>query len=158
MPLSKQAILNRRAEAGIPYVSPNFGDGGWHPTPGCVRFTEEWEPLGDHILVAVDLEPEQTNGLIVKPNVAVNLERNSRTGRVLKVGPGKWIDGTWWKFSTPTPHWEWIPRYRQPMTLRIGQRVLIGQYADWESWDGSWEGRGANIVICQEADVRAILA
>lgn len=141
MALSKQAILNRQAEQGIPHISPRFGDGGWHTTPGCMEFSREWEPLGDHILVELDDEPEAKNS-IFRPDVALNQEKMTRTGTVLKVGPGKRIDDE--------------PSQREPMYLMPGDRVIVGQYSDWESWDADWEGRDRNIAVFQQNDVRAI--
>lgn len=143
MPLSKQQILNRQAEQGIPWVSPGHGDGGWHTTPGCLQFDpHDLEPLGDHILVELDAEPA-TKGVLAKPDIAVNRERTTRTGTVLKVGPGK---------RDPDN-----PRERLPMYLKPGQRVVVGHYSDWESWEADWEGRGRNVVIFQENDVRGTL-
>lgn len=43
------------------------------------------------------------------------------------------------------------------MTLKPGDRVIVGQYSDWESWDYDYEGRGANIGVFQEADVRLLV-
>jgi hypothetical protein len=63
---------------------------------------------------------------------------------VLAVGPGKWIEGAWWKrfepltlymedadtgkpFSVPVPgsEWEWVPGYRETPEVSPGQIVLF---------------------------------
>jgi chaperonin GroES len=46
------------------------------------------------------------------------------------------------------------PLIFKPTTLQPGDRVIIGHYSDWESWFSDYEGRGRNVVLCQEADVR----
>src|SRR5712664_1517966 len=61
-------------------------------------------------------------------------------GIVLAVGPGKWHPGEWWKVQRqhfggkyrPLPcapettlAWEWIPGYRQQMTVKPGDKLLF---------------------------------
>lgn len=150
------------------YISPNYGDGAWHTTPGCQLYTTEWEPLNDRIMI--QLFPEvKTDSAIALPQTAVRAS-TTREGIVLKTGPGKLILGTWWKVRNPVAEksdsylvndfgtWEWTPGRRQKMQVHPGMRVIIGKWTDWESWDAGWESEGANIVICQEADVRAIVS
>lgn len=149
MPKTREQIKHERQHA-LPYISPHFGDGGWHTTPGALSFDPKTiQPFGDHILVAIDSESE-SEGMIAKPDIARNVERNCRIGTVLKVGPGEWKD-------SKTHKGKHIG-IRIPMTLKPGDRVVVGQYSDWESWDADYEGRGANICIFQEADVRGVLS
>lgn len=102
--------------------------------------------MGDHILIEID--PEQPKSrLITAPDVATNREIGTRIGTVIAVGPGKWIE-------KPGLSWELTKQTFRPTTLKPGDRVVIGHYSDWESWFSDYEGRAANVVLCQEADVR----
>jgi co-chaperonin GroES (HSP10) len=109
------------------------------------------KPLGDHILVVLDDEtpPSET---IVAPDIARNREIGTRIGTVIAVGPGKWREA-----GKNSESWMLNPLRRKPMTLKVGDRVTIGHYSDWESWFSDYEGRGKNVVLCQEADVRGVL-
>lgn len=131
-----------------PHVSPNYKDGAWHTTPGCQEFVTEWEPRNDRMLVR--LLPEVYKGVLHLPENRSALTL-TRLGMVLKTGPGKWVEGTWWHFEKPQSHWEWIPGHREEMVIKPGMRVAIGQFTDWESNAAGW---GENIVLCQQADVR----
>ena len=106
-------------------------------------------PLGNHILVELDAESIHTTKLVV-PDIARNREIGTRLGTILAVGPGKW-------YEKPGLSWELTRQYFKPTTLKPGDRVYIGHYSDWESWNcaaDGYAGRGANIVLCQEEDVR----
>jgi co-chaperonin GroES (HSP10) len=161
MALSQQEIKARALEGRDgtrekSWVSPHFGDGGWHTQPGALRFDPRTiAPLGDHILLELDSEPEKTTGLIVKPEIALNQERGTRTGIVLKVGPGKWVEQHSQLFPAVDLALHVGKLTRKPMTLKPGDRVVIGPHSDWESWD-AW-APGKNVVLCQEADVRVVL-
>jgi hypothetical protein len=145
------------------YVSPNFGDGGWHTTPGCQLFVTEWEPRNDHIMVRITDTQEIKTSLVI-PESARTVKALTRKGIVLKCGPGKWVPGEWWychvdvedtaHFDDDVYEWRWIPGHRQEMLVQPGAQVVIGQWTDWESADAGW---GENVVICQQADVRVIL-
>lgn len=161
MPLTKEEIKARsEARRGSAYVSPNYGDGGWHTTPGMNEFSTEWEPMGDRILVR--LAPIKQPSSIV---ALTDASDTSRFGTVLKVGPGKFRDGHWYKRGVtwkPDKHgiqqgsggvWEWIPGQRIPLTLRPGDNVVIGRWHDWSTLESGW---GEEIVLCQEADVRVL--
>lgn len=118
------------------WVSPNHGDGGWHTTPGMQLYTTEWQPLRDRILVQLFDEPMKI-GRIHRPEMAAAFHEGTRRGIVLKVGPGRWIDGYFYKLD-----------------VKPGEEIVIGRWADWESADAGW---GQNVVICQEADIRVIV-
>jgi co-chaperonin GroES (HSP10) len=172
IPLSKEQIRKGHDNADT-YISPNYGDGGWHTTPGCLQFTTEWEPRNDHILVRIEEVNDLKSSIIHIPDSARTHKGNTRTGVVLKCGPGKWIPGEWWNvfkgfIAIHNPktadgierpcdrvyEWEWLPGHRREMTVHPGQRVIIGNFSDYETGDAAW---GENIVVCQEADVRGIL-
>jgi co-chaperonin GroES (HSP10) len=108
-------------------------------------------PLGDHVLIELDPEKPPAGRLFI-PEVAQNQEIGTRTGTVLAVGPGRWQEKRNSDLS-----WVLNPRVFKPTTLKPGDRVLIGHFSDWESWNCAHDGhqsRDRNIVLCQEADVR----
>lgn len=111
------------------------------------------QPLGDHILIELDEGTEPT--FLHVPDSAKNQEIGTRIGTVLKVGPGKWREKRNWEET-----WMLNPYVLDPMRLKPGDRVVIGHYSDWESWNCSADGhqqRDKNIVLCQQNDVRLIL-
>lgn len=112
------------------------------------------KPLGDHILVELD-EEEALSRLIQAPEICKNREIGTRRGTVLSVGPGKWREKRKMEESCILN-----PLVFVPTKLKPGDRVLIGHYSDWESWNCSADGhesRDKNVVLCQEADVRVVL-
>lgn len=95
----------------------------------------------------MELDEATEKSTLEIPDIARNKDIATRTGLVLAVGPGKWKEKSGLS-------WENTRQYRTLMTLKPGDRVVIGHYSDWESWHCDYEGRGRNIVLCQEADVR----
>lgn len=110
------------------------------------------KPLGNHILVVLD-EETPLSSVITTPDVARNREIGTRIGTVIAVGPGKWVEKR--KY---TETYLVNREVFKPVTLKPGDRVVIGHYSDWESWGADYEGRAANVVLCQEADVRVIIS
>lgn len=110
------------------------------------------QPLGDHILVELDQEVPLSIAIIA-PDICHHQDIGTRIGTVIAVGPGKLAEK-----RKNTESWMLNPLVHKPLTLRPGDRVIIGHYSDWESWFSDYEGRGANVVLCQEADVRLVLA
>jgi co-chaperonin GroES (HSP10) len=110
------------------------------------------KPLGNHILVELEEATDPPAAGLVIPDVARNKDIGTRTGVVLAVGPGKWHE-------KPGLSWELTRQVFKPTTLKPGQRVVIGHYSDWESWNCSADGHQSekNIVLCQEADVRVVI-
>lgn len=106
------------------------------------------EPLGDHILVVLDEETPPSK-LIEAPDVARNTDIGTRIGTVIAVGPGKWQEK-----RKHTESYLLNGEVFKPVTLKPGDCVVIGHYSDWESWFCDFEGRGRNVVLCQENDVR----
>jgi co-chaperonin GroES (HSP10) len=159
-PVSKEVWRNNRTQVGGLWFDP-------------LKIT----PLTDHILLVLDSEsqcgipdcpcndgdtcnylatkdtPAMTppRGTIIKPDVARNQEIGTRIGTVVSVGPGKWHEKRKSDLS-----WVLNPLLFKPTTLKPGDRVAIGHYSDWESWFCDYEGRGRNVVLCQEADVRVV--
>lgn len=106
-------------------------------------------PLGDHVLIELE-EATDKRATLELPDIARNKDIGTRFGTVLAVGPGKWHE-------KPGLSWELTRQYFKPTTLKVGQRVAIGHFSDWESWSADFEARDSNIVLCQEADVRVII-
>lgn len=87
-------------------------------------------------------------------------------GKVIAVGPGKWIPGEWWKvwkgrlncdISKPDGYggkeyeWEWIDGYRQEILVRPGQTVYFNS-----RWNDVEQLPGAQHLI-QEADIFCVV-
>lgn len=99
-------------------------------------------PMGDSVLIErlEPIEQEQT-GLIIKPDKRRDEGKMIlRKGRVLAVGPGKWIPGTWWKVKQyANTHgiergnidlldwreWEWLDGYRETPEVKPGMTVIF---------------------------------
>lgn len=124
--------------------------------PQCTQVGGLWfdplkiQPLGDHILVELD-DDVPMSVLVFAPETAER-EIGTRLGTVIAVGPGKLTEKR--RFSES---WMMNPLVYKATTLKVGDRVAIGHYSDWESWFSDYEGRGRNVVLCQEADVRLVL-
>jgi co-chaperonin GroES (HSP10) len=71
------------------------------------------------------LEPidrDRTGQIVVTDMETADNKMLLRKGRVLSVGPGKWIPGTWWHFKTG---WEWLDGYREKPTVKPGDLVIF---------------------------------
>lgn len=113
------------------------------------------QPLGDHILIQLDAETPPSK-VIAAPQTAAK-EIGTRIGTVIAVGPGKYRQKLTSIERGKPIGWILNPLIFKPTTLKPGDRVAIGHYSDWESWSSDYEGRGRNVVLCQEADVRVVL-
>lgn len=130
--MDKKTIAQRHVP-GDAYVSPHYGDGGWHGSSiGSVKFDTDWEPLFDRILVK--RIAEQPKGLIIAPETAAKQTDTSR-GIVLRVGRGKRIEG---EGDT-----------RRPLEVAPGDEIIFGRFTDWDSF-------GEDVVLIQEADIRVV--
>lgn len=157
MPLTKEQI--KQQSIADSWVSPHFGDGGWHGSSfGSEKFDADWQPRHDRILVR-RIPDVQSSVIILKPSY------HEGRAQIVKVGPGKWIPGEWWRFRSlagfPAPddvdmdiqgyYWDWIPGYRKSLDVHPGMQVIIGPHSDWDSYAGEY-------LLCQEADVRVVLS
>lgn len=110
------------------------------------------QPRNERIVVR--RHPEQQKGVIATPEIAAG---KSQRGTILAVGPGKWHEGEWWLIKGK---WEWIPAWREPMTVRPGMEVCFS--SKWndlahDRFDDLPVGADPYIHLLQEADVLAIL-
>lgn len=97
-------------------------------------------PLHDRIVLRRLEVPQQGTAvrianLIIIPDSA---KEPSTLCEVIAVGPGRWRE---------TEEGE---RLFEPTTLRPGEKVIIGQYNDFEH-------NGEGFLICMEADVRVVV-
>lgn len=145
MPLNQQQVKHAPVSKEV-WKQQRTQVGGLWFDPRTIR------PLGDHILVELDQEAAPSS-VIAAPDVAKNQDIIQRTGTVLAAGPGKWKEK-----RVHTESWVDNREYFARTVLKPGDRVIIGHYSDWESWHSDYEGRGANIVLCQEADVRVVVS
>ncbi|AHB87599.1 heat shock protein 60 family co-chaperone GroES [Thermosynechococcus sp. NK55a] len=91
------------------------------------------KPLGDRIFVKVAESEERTAGGILLPD---NAREKPQVGEVTAVGPGKLTeDGK-----------------RQPMDVKVGDKVLYSKYAGTEVKLG-----GEDYVLLSEKDILAIV-
>lgn len=93
--------------------------------------TCDLNPLDDRLVVQVDPLPDMRGGLIL-PNAANRKpDHGTATGTVVKVGPGKLIDGR-----------------RIPLQVGVGDRVLYGFYGGFDV-----EDNGVTYKMLTESDV-----
>jgi co-chaperonin GroES (HSP10) len=133
--------IKRRHQASDTWVSPHYGDGGWHETPGRPGFDPlDLIPLRDRILVRIFTEKLKYER-IIRPETAAVEQIHSRRGVILKVGPGRWFDGDFLETE-----------------VAPGMEVIIGPHHDYQSVDAGWVAKdGTYICLCQEADIRVIV-
>ncbi len=86
------------------------------------------KPLGDRIIVEPMAAETKTSGGIIIPDTA---KEKPHKGMVLAVGPGK---------------------KDEPLTLKVGDKILYGKYAGTEL-----NHNGKEYMIMKEADVYAIV-
>ncbi len=86
------------------------------------------KPLADRVLIEPAVAEEKTAGGIIIPDTA---KEKPQKGKVVAVGPGK-ID--------------------EPMTVKVGDKVLYGKYAGTEISDND-----NDYLIMRESDIVAIV-
>ena len=89
-------------------------------------------PLGDRVVVKPLPREEVTRSGIVLPDTA---KEKPQEGEILAVGPGKLDDGE-----------------RQPMDVKVGDRVLYAKYAGTE-----FKLEDDELLILSEKDILAVL-
>lgn len=97
--------------------------------------TCDLNPLDDRVVILPDELPKQTTGGILIPDQArKNPDHGFGIGTVMKVGPGKNVNGT-----------------RLPMFLSVGDRVLFGWYGgvDAESGGVTYRMMWESEVFCR---------
>ncbi|MEW6073649.1 MAG: co-chaperone GroES [Planctomycetota bacterium] len=90
-------------------------------------------PLGDRVLLQRAEAEEKTAGGILLPESAKD---KPKEGRIMAVGNGKTLDSG----------------ERQPMTVKVGDRVLFSSYAGTEV-----KYQGEEYLIMSESDILAVV-
>lgn len=91
-------------------------------------------PLSDRIVVEPKAAETKTAGGIIIPDTAG--KEKPMEGTVMAVGPGKFTDGN-----------------RQPMQVKVGDKVLFGKYAG----SNSVKVDGKELFIMSEDEVMGVL-
>ena len=91
------------------------------------------KPLHDRVVIRRLGETKTSTGGIVIPD---NAAEKPSTGEVVSVGPGKTTENG----------------NVQPLTVKIGQKVLFGKYAGTEV-----EVKGEDYIVMREDDIMGIL-
>ncbi|MCG8365715.1 MAG: co-chaperone GroES [Pseudanabaenales cyanobacterium] len=92
------------------------------------------KPLGDRVFIKVSASEEKTAGGILLPDTA---KEKPQVGEVSAVGPGKLGDDG----------------KRQPMDVKVGDKVLYSKYAGTDIKLGSEE-----YVLLSEKDILAVVS
>ena len=91
------------------------------------------KPLGDRLIVRAIEEEETTASGIVLPDTA---KEKPQEGKVLAIGPGRMLDDG----------------KREPMDVKVGQKVLYAKYAGTE-----FKVEGEELLIVSQKDILAIV-
>lgn len=91
------------------------------------------KPLADRVVVKKLESEEKTSGGIVLPDTA---KEKPQQGEILAVGPGKFDD----------------KGHRQPMEVKVGDKVLFAKYSGTEV-----KIEGVEYLILAERDILAII-
>ncbi|MBI3746245.1 MAG: co-chaperone GroES [Chloroflexi bacterium] len=90
-------------------------------------------PLGDRVVVRPSAREEMTKSGIVLPDTA---KEKPQEGEILAAGPGRVLDDG----------------KREPMDVKVGQKVLYGKYAGTE-----FKVDGEDLLIVSQKDILAIV-
>ena len=90
-------------------------------------------PLGDRVVIQPTPREEMTKSGIVLPDTA---KEKPQEGKVLAIGPGRMLDDG----------------KREPMDVKVGQKVLYAKYAGTE-----FKVEGEELLIVSQKDILAIV-
>jgi chaperonin GroES len=91
------------------------------------------EPVNDFILVDPVIDEKSAGGIIL---VAGEQSERPWKGKILKVGPGKYVDGV-----------------LEPMRMKVGQVVLFQQFPHFDFVD-----KGKRFIFVRELQVVAVVS
>ena len=91
------------------------------------------QPLGDRVVIKPMAREEMTKSGIVLPDTA---KEKPQEGLILAAGPGRILDDG----------------KREPMDVKVGQKVLYGKYAGTE-----FKVEGDELLIVSQKDILAIV-
>ncbi len=95
--------------------------------------SKKLRPLGDRVVVRPSEREEMTKSGIVLPDTA---KEKPQEGEILAAGPGRVLDDG----------------KREPMDVKVGQKVLYGKYAGTE-----FKVDGEDLLIVSQKDILAIV-
>ena len=95
--------------------------------------SKKLRPLGDRVVVKPSAREEMTKSGIVLPDTA---KEKPQEGEILAAGPGRILDDG----------------KREPMDVKVGQKVLYGKYAGTE-----FKVDGEDLLIVSQKDILAIV-
>ncbi len=95
--------------------------------------SKKLRPLGDRVVVKPSAREEMTKSGIVLPDTA---KEKPQEGEILAAGPGRVLDDG----------------KREPMDVKVGQKVLYGKYAGTE-----FKVDGEDLLIVSQKDILAIV-
>jgi len=95
--------------------------------------SKKLRPLGDRVVLTPSAREEMTKSGIVLPDTA---KEKPQEGSILAVGPGRILDDG----------------KREPMDVKVGQKVLYGKYAGTE-----FKIDGDELLIVSQKDILAIV-
>jgi hypothetical protein len=88
----------------------------------------DWQPMEDQVFIE-RLEPIQQgrkSPIVITDLATADNKMLLRKGRVLAVGPGKWIPGTWrFRHTRIGDFWDWFDGYRETPAVKPGQLVIF---------------------------------
>src|SRR5262245_50301797 len=115
------------------------GSDGELPSPGGItlatatKTATKLTPLGDRVVVKPTPREEMTKSGIVLPDTA---KEKPQEGEILAVGPGRILDDG----------------KREPMDVKVGQKVLYGKYAGTE-----FKLEDDELLIVSQKDILAVV-
>lgn len=123
------------------------------------------QPRGEYVLI--DPLPSTPRGASVNAEagriiLADVAEEPSRTGKVIAVGPGRWVPGEWWYHDGETYNrfydfrnegYYWIPGYLATPEVAPGDTVLIPRYAGVEFIRGEDAEEFVGLRLMKESDI-----
>ena len=95
--------------------------------------SKKLRPLGDRVVIKPTAREEMTKSGIVLPDTA---KEKPQEGEILAVGPGRILDDG----------------KREPMDVKVGEKVLYGKYAGTE-----FKVDGEDLLIVSQKDILAIV-
>jgi len=103
-------------------------------TASATKTASKLQPLGDRVVVKPTPREEMTKSGIVLPDTA---KEKPQEGSIVAVGPGRILDDG----------------KREPMDVKVGQKVLYGKYAGTE-----FKVDDVELLIVSQKDILAIVA
>jgi len=131
-----ESVGRERPRAPHPTPRSRF-DGGAPSQEGSTlakgTASKKLSPLGDRVVVRPTAREEMTKSGIVLPDTA---KEKPQEGEILAAGPGRILDDG----------------KREPMDVKVGQKVLYGKYAGTE-----FKVDGEDLLIVSQKDILAIV-